>query len=247
MGNIIEPLTLKDTGAPKYKIIADEIREQIRSLTPGHNKLETEEVLAERTGTSRSTIRQAITQLIEEGYITRIQGKGMFGHPMVHDLKMRVDMDMNFRQILGVGGYRVSVSQSDGYVTGASPRLCKRFPEYESARVFEFHWTYFADNREAIFCRTQVPLELMKKNLSPIPAVSLKDLLKDICGMEVAFTTAWTKAVLDREAMGIFGLPENDPVLAWDEFFFDLNDYFICFNEILFNPEIVDMARITRF
>ena len=63
----------------------------------------------------------------------------------------------------------------------------------------------------------------------------------------MAFTTAWTKAVQDREVMRIFGLPEADPVLAWDEFFFDLNDHFICFNEIFFNPEIVDMARITRF
>ncbi|KPV43969.1 GntR family transcriptional regulator [Alicyclobacillus ferrooxydans] len=64
---------------PKYTLIKDEIREWI---TSGHFKpdqqLPTEHQLAEQLSVSRQTIRHAVTELVREGLVYRVQGSGTF-------------------------------------------------------------------------------------------------------------------------------------------------------------------------
>jgi GntR family transcriptional regulator, arabinose operon transcriptional repressor len=59
--------------------MADHLRKQIesRALLPGE-RLAAEPELAEQFGLSRGTVRQALTLLVEEGLLKRVQGKGTF-------------------------------------------------------------------------------------------------------------------------------------------------------------------------
>lgn len=65
--------------AVKYRDIADFLEKEI---TEGKfdetNKLPTEEELAKQFEVSRSTVRKAVTQLVNRGYIYQVQGSGMF-------------------------------------------------------------------------------------------------------------------------------------------------------------------------
>lgn len=62
---------------PKYFQVKSEILALIADLVPGA-ALPTERVLAERFETSRTTIRQAIAELVIDGRVERTQGRGTF-------------------------------------------------------------------------------------------------------------------------------------------------------------------------
>jgi GntR family transcriptional regulator len=65
------------THRPRYYQVKQEILASIAELCPG-TSLAPERDLAERYATSRTTIRQALAELVTEGRLTRHQGRGTF-------------------------------------------------------------------------------------------------------------------------------------------------------------------------
>ncbi|HEX6473394.1 MAG TPA: GntR family transcriptional regulator [Streptosporangiaceae bacterium] len=62
---------------PKYYRLKELLVALTQSLPPG-SPLPPERTLAEKYGTSRTTVRQALAELVVEGRLQRIQGKGTF-------------------------------------------------------------------------------------------------------------------------------------------------------------------------
>ncbi|WP_438728029.1 GntR family transcriptional regulator [Enterococcus sp. AZ128] len=75
-----------DKNKPLYLQIKETILQQINEskLTPG-DKLLSEAQFQKSFGVSRITVRKAIDELVEEGYLTRLQGKGTFVKKKAHD------------------------------------------------------------------------------------------------------------------------------------------------------------------
>ncbi|KAB7665833.1 GntR family transcriptional regulator [Bacillus sp. B1-b2] len=65
--------------AAKYKEMADQLEREIREGKYNRTKkLPTEDELIKTFAVSRNTVRKAITQLVNRGYIYQVQGSGMF-------------------------------------------------------------------------------------------------------------------------------------------------------------------------
>ncbi|MCJ7858721.1 GntR family transcriptional regulator [Corynebacterium kalidii] len=62
---------------PKYYLVKNQIIELTAGLEPG-TAVPAERELAERFGTSRTTVRQAIAELVADGRLERAQGRGTF-------------------------------------------------------------------------------------------------------------------------------------------------------------------------
>ncbi len=72
---------------PKYYLVKNEILGLISGLTPG-TAVPTERELAELLSTSRTTVRQAIAELVIDGRLERTQGRGTFiAHPKLMQLR----------------------------------------------------------------------------------------------------------------------------------------------------------------
>jgi len=70
--------------APLYSQIRDYILEHIhQNKWQANDRLPTEAVLADQFGVSRFTVKNALSELVKEGLIYRIQGKGSFISPTV--------------------------------------------------------------------------------------------------------------------------------------------------------------------
>lgn len=85
-----EPLLNRDSATALYMQIADLLRADIDAGTfTTDSKLPAENELTLRFGVSRVTVRQAIAQLLTEGYVVSKQGKGTFvsRQKFLHDLK----------------------------------------------------------------------------------------------------------------------------------------------------------------
>ncbi|WP_026123890.1 GntR family transcriptional regulator, partial [Nocardiopsis chromatogenes] len=66
-----------DPRVPKYYQVKKQLLELIETM-PAGNPVPPERALAAQFGTSRTTVRQALTEMVVEGRLLRIQGKGTF-------------------------------------------------------------------------------------------------------------------------------------------------------------------------
>lgn len=87
---------------PKYYRIKEQILALIGDL-PAGSVLPTERELAVRYGTSRTTVRQAIAELVVDGRLMRTQGSGTF---VAQPKMMRVRPLNSFSQDLAADGWR---------------------------------------------------------------------------------------------------------------------------------------------
>lgn len=81
-----------NTFIPLYYQLKQHIESQIRSGTwqPG-DQVPSEAVLGKNFNVSRTTVRQALGELVNEGLLTRIQGKGTFvAHPRIRQRLARL-------------------------------------------------------------------------------------------------------------------------------------------------------------
>lgn len=76
-GGLGRPVAAPEPRIPKYYRLKELLVELCRSL-PAGSPLPPERALAERYATSRTTVRQALAELVVEGRLQRIQGKGTF-------------------------------------------------------------------------------------------------------------------------------------------------------------------------
>lgn len=73
-------MTIPAFAAPKYYKVKEELRRLALEAGP-EAPLPTERALAARYATSRTTVRQAISELVAEGILNHTQGKGTFVAP----------------------------------------------------------------------------------------------------------------------------------------------------------------------
>lgn len=71
---------LKDSHIPYYIQLKQKLRAQIRSLQP-HTPLSSEEELQRKYDVSRTVVRQALADMVNEGLIYRVKGKGSYVAP----------------------------------------------------------------------------------------------------------------------------------------------------------------------
>lgn len=103
---------------PKYYRVKNEIVDLMRDLAPGM-AVPTERELAERFRTSRTTVRQAIAELVVEGRLERTQGRGTF---VARPKLMQVRQLTSFSQDLQAQGRRpgsVVIDISERHAEGA--------------------------------------------------------------------------------------------------------------------------------
>jgi len=90
--NLLNVMFNTNTFIPLYYQLKQHIESQIRSGTwqPG-DQVPSEAVLGEKFHVSRTTVRQALGELVNQGMLTRIQGKGTFvAHPRIRQRLTRL-------------------------------------------------------------------------------------------------------------------------------------------------------------
>ncbi|MER6530159.1 GntR family transcriptional regulator [Streptomyces sp. NPDC001508] len=69
---------------PKYYEVKQQVLAMTRAMTPG-SRMPAERLLAVRLATSRTTVRQALQELVGEGRLDRVRGRGTFvARPKLH-------------------------------------------------------------------------------------------------------------------------------------------------------------------
>ncbi len=232
---------------PLYRRIKKELIREIEQSSEGENRLEPEERLAKRYGTSRATVREALAELIQQGYLTSWQGRGNFAHPNAMDLKMRIDNTTSFFELLRGAYEHVGVTQSGIKLATASTNVVERYPFWSGENVFTFNWIYSAEGNPMIVCKVEVLKRRMRYVLSRRKdETRLTDYLRRFYQGDITYATAWFKARRSDEIAEIFSIPPEEPLLVWEESFYDLQDRQICYIQVFFHPEKTAPSMLLR-
>ncbi|MGI8881526.1 MAG: GntR family transcriptional regulator [Jatrophihabitans sp.] len=139
-----EPPSASRSGSvPKYYLVKRHLLEIIEALPPG-SPVAPERVLTAELGTSRTTVRQALAELVGEGRLVRRQGSGTY----VAEPKMAWPLSMSsFSEQAAAGGMQPGTKLLSVETVNADDVTAQRLELLPGARVHRIERLRTGDDR----------------------------------------------------------------------------------------------------
>lgn len=225
MTNIAEPVLRPDDQAdpriPKYYGVKRQLLLLTQSMPPG-SPVPPERELAQRYGTSRTTVRQALAELVVEGRLLRMQGKGTFvAKPKVAQVLELASYTARMR----THGLHPETRVLDiGYVT-ADEELAERLGIRPGGQALRIHRLRLADGEPMSVDTSHLPARRfpgLRKQLTQHP--SLYETLADAHGVVLAEAEETIETVLaEPHDARLLGVDTGLPLLLLSRHAFDIN------------------------
>lgn len=201
------------------------------------DRLPRETELAEMLGISRTQLRDVLSELEREGYISRRHGVGTVINRHVLDVKNRMDIETEFLDIICNCGYRPGMVSVEVWEGVADARVAEKLRIPEGAPVLCKRSVCSADGVRAICWIDVVSKSLLKKECT-VDAFKLLifEFLQEYCGtMAYMDLTELHAVAADEMLSAALSIPVGTPVLNMEEVDFNVagepifysNQYFV--------------------
>lgn len=203
----------KYSPLPLYYQIEEAIKGRIDKgeLTEGE-MIPSEREYAESYGISRMTVRQAITNLVNDGYLTRRKGKGTF----VANKKIEQKLIglTSFTEDMLARGLAPSTKLLDFQLNEADEKTASRLGIRTGDTIYEFQRVRLADQIPMAFETTYLSADLIKGLNPEIVQGSLYQYVEEELGLSIDYATQELEASVAREAeCEVLGIAKGSPVL----------------------------------
>lgn len=188
------------------------------------NMLPREEVLAERLDISRTQLRDSLAQLEREGFISRRQGVGTMINRHVLSVKVRMDMEIEFMDMIAQSGCTPSLLGTESETLPAVKNVADRLGLAAGDTVLRVARLIGANGAPAIYCEDYIPLSLVKKKdyTEEELAKPIFSFLRQYCDLEPHMDiTEVSPTAANTMLAGIFRIEEGTPLLYLDELDYD--------------------------
>ena len=206
---------------PKYYVVKRHLLELISSLPPG-SLVPTERVLTVELGTSRTTVRQALSELVGEGRLVRRQGSGTY----VAEPKISWPLEMtSFTEQAAAAGYAATTQLLDTGRRRASEEVAGRLRIKAGAPVYVIERLRLVDGAAMAVETSQLSAARFPGLIGKLRrATSLYRVLDDEYGVVpiAADETIETAAASPREA-DLLDTDTGSPMLVLSRHSFDAN------------------------
>jgi len=166
-------MVFRTSGVSLYHQIKEELRMEIKTLDYGA-QIETEQQLAERYQVSRGTIRQAINDLVAEGLLYKVQGRGTFRGGVA--VGKSIFVLGSFTEQLIACGLHPGIRDIHLEVTLPTHRAAKNLEIPEDLPVFRLSRVRLANGEPISFATAYIKREL-------VPALKESDLQMSFIAM----------------------------------------------------------------
>lgn len=189
------------------------------------DRLPRESALAESMGISRTQLRDVLASLEREGFITRRHGVGTIINRHVLEVQTRMDIELEFLDMISQSGYRAAVAfvrAADGQADlGVAQRL--RIPA--GADILRISRLCTADGKPAIYCEDIIDKSLVKGSYTAKDfKLPIFHFLRRFCGaVPYLDLTDVRPGLADPALAEIFGLSVGTPLLHMDEVDYDID------------------------
>lgn len=190
------------------------------------DRLPRESVLAESLGISRTQLRDILAMLEREGFITRRHGVGTLINRYVLDTRTRMDMEVEFLDMIRQSGYEPAVAFVQVSEDCADETAAARLQIDVGAPVIRVARLCTADGRPAIYCEDLLAKSLIRRSDYTLKDLKLPifDFLQQFCGVSPYLDlTDLRPVVADAALAERLQVPVGAPVLRMDEVDYDLD------------------------
>lgn len=208
----------------KYEMIKQDITKKIESSEYKSNQvIPSESELCAAYGVSRITVRKAIDELVHEGQLYRIKGKGSFVRDNASEGLSRI---YSFTEAIVHQGRTPSKKLLSMTMAGADPDTAHKMGLKADDQVYVIKSLYFADGQPYCINTSMLPAKLFPKlELFDFNNHSLYEVLKSF--YHLTFTKArqvLNATVGSREIHGYLDTDERQPLLKINAVSFCLLD-----------------------
>lgn len=207
---------MKASSTPLYIEITQDLASRIEGgeFRRG-DKLPTEQQLTQQYHVSRVTIRQAVQQLAEKGYIKKVQGSG--SHVLYSPQKLMMNRSaqiLSYSEELRQRGKRASYRVITFELQDASAELCAHLDLQNETRVYYYERILSSDETPYCYEEGYMPYCYFPDLSATHLEHSKLDYVENIKGIEIDYSHQVVQAILpDDRMMHLLQLDERKPLL----------------------------------
>ncbi|MGE7767008.1 phosphonate metabolism transcriptional regulator PhnF [Peribacillus sp. NPDC096540] len=203
----------KNSPLPIYFQIEEQIKRQIESGEfQAHNALPSEREYAEKFEISRMTVRQAINNLVNDGYLYRQKGRGTF----VADKKLEQQLNglTSFTEDMKARGLNPSSKLLSFEIIPASKKIANELHISIYAPVYEIKRIRLADDVPMALETVYMSANLIKGLTEEIINLSLYQYVENYVKLKIDYATQTLESAIasDTEITHL-AIPKHSPIL----------------------------------
>lgn len=236
----------------KYKDSNDICHELLQEMKIGKyahcDRLPRETELAEHFGISRTRLRDTLALLEQEGVITRRHGVGTIINRHVLQVTNRMDMEVEFLDIIRQNGYEPAMTRVHLKEEQADPFFANKLQISPGTEIVCITRVCTANGKPAIYCEDVLEKRLLQEEFT------LKDLeapifhfLKKVCGVETYMDLTRLHAVAaSAEIAEILEIPVGTPLLNMEEVDYDIDGKVVFYSRQYFIDEFFEQTVMRK-
>ncbi len=220
-------------GEPAYQRIRNDLLQKIESGVYKHGDyIPSENRLCEIYNVSRTTIRAAVSSLVEDGYMNIVRGRGT----KVSSTMLRCKMSnvMSFTDALNQQGMRTSLSEVQIEKIKPSKEMCEKLEINSEEEIYAIYRVRNADDEPISIHYSFIPCKYIPDYSPELfhEVQSLYRMLEEHYSIFVQITEDNISAVkADKKVAGVLKIKVNDPVLFIERTAYDVNNKIIEYNQ----------------
>ena len=189
------------------------------------DRLPRESVLSEQLGISRTQLRDILASLEREGFITRRHGVGTIINRHVLSVPARMDIEMEFLDMIRQSGYTPAIAFSSASEGAATEKEAELLDIKAGTPVLRFCRLCTADGRPPIYCEDVVEKSKIRETYTEEDLrLSIFDFLQKFAGLYSYLDLTDLKPVVTDEHLSeIFQAAPGTPLLNMTEVNFDID------------------------
>jgi len=212
------------------------------------NRLPRETELAEMLSISRTQLRDVLSELEREGYITRRHGVGTLINRHVLQVKNRMDIETEFRDIIRNCGYKPDVTSVEVWEAEADARIAEKLKVPEGTHVLCKRSVCAADGKPAICWVDVLDKRLVKENYTIEDfKMIIFEFLQRFCETSVYMDLTQLHAVAaDETTAAALCVPVGTPLLNMEEVDFDIDGNTIFYSSQYFVDGLIQQTVLRK-
>lgn len=208
---------LKENGIPYYKQIAETIKRHIvEGVYETNRQIPTELEMSSMFKVNRHTVRQAITELTNEGVLSKVRGVGTFVSGSKNVIDYKVSNRTSFSENILKLGLKPKAKILKTQEMEADEKIAQYLNIEPGEKVYMLEILRMADEQPAILTTSYLPVATVPGLIDKLGNFkSLYETLEKEYRLKPTRTKSFFKADFPiREDSIALGIPKNQPVLV---------------------------------
>lgn len=207
------------------------------------DKLPPETELAAELGISRTQLRDGLSILEQDGFITRRRGIGTVINHHVVNVKTRMDLEVEFMSMVRMAGYESQMILTAIEVKTDIPHVAEKLGVSPSTPVLTTSKIVTADGDPVIFCIDYISFSIIKDFSYTREDLSLPifHFLEKFCHTEVVMDLTEVKPMLaDQILSEKLRIEVGTPLLYLDELAYDIEGDVVMYCQEYYKDDVME-------